>query len=427
MPDLGGSQEKTITDYTTWLAEAARSGRAASQVLARSDHETRNRALRLAAANLRDRSAAILQINKADLDAYEGPLSLRDRLALDQGRIDAMAAGLEAIAERPDPLRASPDRWTRPNGLIIEKVQAPIGVIGMIYESRPNVGVDAAGLTIKSGNAVILRGGSESRQTAVVIHTAMSDALVAAGLPAAAVQIVPSTDRQLVAAMLTAVGQIDLLIPRGGKSLVERVQQEARIPVLSHAEGICHTFIHEAADLPKAIEVLINAKLRRTSVCGATETLLIDEAKAATWLPEIVSRLAAHGCSFRADERAREIIPDLPLASEDDFHTEWQDAILSIGVVDGLDGAIAHIARYGSNHSDAILTEDEAIARRFLREVDSAVTIWNASTQFSDGGEFGYGAEIGISTGRIHARGPIGADQLTTPRYNIIGTGQTRP
>lgn len=416
-----------VEECKTWLEQASTAARAASRTLGRSSDTDRSAALRAAASSIRSRQNDILDANKQDVRAFTGPEPLRDRLTLSPARIEAMAASLEEIAGQPDPLHRVLDSWTRPNGLRIERVPASIGVIGMIYESRPNVGIDAAGLCIKSGNAVILRGGSEARTTAAVLYAAIAEGLKQAGLPVEAVQIVPTADRAMVAAMLAAAGQIDLLIPRGGKSLVERVQREARVPVLSHADGICHTYIHEAADLEKAIAVLANAKLRRVSVCGATETLLIDATKASAWLPRIVDEMAAKGCTFRGDERVRSILPSMPAATEQDFHTEWQDAVLSIAVVDGLAGAFAHIARYGSGHTDAILTEGEATARHFLAEVDSAVTIWNASTQFSDGGEFGFGAEIGISTGRIHARGPIGAEQLTTSRYNIMGTGQVRP
>ncbi|MFK3664125.1 glutamate-5-semialdehyde dehydrogenase [Ochrobactrum teleogrylli] len=416
-----------VEECKTWLERASKAARAASRTLGRSSDTDRSAALREAASSIRSRQNDILDANEQDVRAFNGPEPLRDRLTLSPARIEAMAASLEEIAGQPDPLHRVLDSWTRPNGLHIERVPSSIGVIGMIYESRPNVGIDAAGLCIKSGNAVILLGGSETRTTAAVLHAAIADGLNQAGLPGEAVQIVPTTDRAMVAAMLAAAGQIDLLIPRGGMSLVERVQREARVPVLSHADGICHTYIHEAADLEKANAVLANAKLRRVSVCGATETLLIDAARASAWLPRIVEEMAAKGCTFRGDERVRSILPIIPGATEDDFHTEWQDAVLSIAVVDGLAGAVAHIALYGSGHTDAILTEDEATARHFLAEVDSAVTIWNASTQFSDGGEFGFGAEIGISTGRIHARGPIGAEQLTTSRYNIMGTGQVRP
>jgi len=297
----------------------------------------------------------------------------------------------------------------------------------MIYESRPNVGADAAGICLKSGNAVILRGGSESFASACAINAAIVEGLTAAGLPAACVQMAPGTDRTFVADMLGAAGLIDLIIPRGGRSLVTRVQQEARVPVLAHADGLCHTYVHAAADPVMARAVLANAKMRRTGICGATETLLIDAAIAHGLLPVLVAELAALGCTFRADERARAIVPGLQAAVPEDFDTEWLDSVLSIAVVDGVDQALAHIERHGSAHTDAIITEDEVVATRFLSANDSAVTMWNASTQFCDGGEFGFGAEIGIATGRIHARGPVGPDQLTCFRYQVIGEGQIRP
>jgi glutamate-5-semialdehyde dehydrogenase len=297
----------------------------------------------------------------------------------------------------------------------------------MIYESRPNVGADAAGICLKSGNAIILRGGSESVRSAAAINAALVAGLRAAGLPEACVQIAPNADRAYVAAMLAAAGLLDLIVPRGGKSLVERVQREARVPVLAHAEGLCHTYVHASADPAMARRIVVNAKMRRTGICGATETLLIDRAVAPALLPDIIADLRALGCDFRADAAARDIVPDLASASDADFDTEWLDAILSVAVVDGVDRALAHIARHGSDHTDAIVAEDAAAALRFMNGVDSAVALWNASTQFCDGGEFGFGAEIGIATGRIHARGPVGPEQLTTYRYLVIGTGQVRP
>jgi glutamate-5-semialdehyde dehydrogenase len=317
--------------------------------------------------------------------------------------------------------------WIRPNGLHFRRVATPVGVIGMIYESRPNVGADAAGLCLKSGNAVLLRGGSDSLRSARAIHAAVVQGLERAGLPAACVQIPPDADRAHVAAMLAASGRIDLIIPRGGRSLVERVQREARVPVLAHADGLCHTYVHGSADPDMARRVVANAKMRRTGICGATETLLIDAAIAPSLLPLIVGDLRALGCDFRADAGARAILPELPAAGADDFGTEWLDSVLSVAVVQDLDAALAHVARFGSAHTEAIIAEDEAAAMRFLSGTDSAVVMWNASTQFCDGGEFGFGAEIGIATGRVHARGPVGLEQLTTFRYEVIGTGQTRP
>jgi glutamate-5-semialdehyde dehydrogenase len=338
-----------------------------------------------------------------------------------------MSKGLEDIAHLPDPLGRMLADWTRPNGLRIQRIATPIGVIGMIYESRPNVGADAAGICLKSGNAVILRGGSESLRSAQAINAALVSGLRAAGLPEACVQIAPNADRAYVAAMLAAAGLLDLIVPRGGKSLVERVQREARVPVLAHAEGLCHTYVHESADPAMARSIVANAKMRRTGICGATETLLIDRTIAPSLLPAIIADLRALGCDFRADASARDIVADLAPATDADFDTEWLDAVLSVAVVDGVDAALGHIARHGSEHTDAIVAEDAAAAQHFLNGVDSAVALWNASTQFCDGGEFGFGAEIGIATGRIHARGPVGPDQLTTYRYLVIGSGQVRP
>ncbi|MEJ0045919.1 MAG: glutamate-5-semialdehyde dehydrogenase [Rhodospirillales bacterium] len=410
----------------TALQHQAAAARAASRALARLPAAARDAGLRQAAASLRDHAAAIQQANDKDLASYQGTPAFRDRLTLNAARIEAMATALNDIAGLPDPLAGRGEEWTRPNGLRIRRVSSPIGVIGMIYESRPNVGADAAGICIKSGNAVILRGGSESFHSAGAINAAITEGLAAAGLPGEAAQSAPTTDRAFVAAMLGAAGLIDLIIPRGGKSLVLRVQQEARVPVLAHAEGICHTYIHAAANPDMARAVLHNAKLRRTGICGATETLLIDAAAAPALLPMLVADLADAGCSFRADARARAIVPTLPAAAPQDFGTEWLDAILSIAVVDGVDSAIAHIERHGSSHTEAIVTDDAATAEYFLSRTDSAVTMWNTSTQFCDGAEFGFGAEIGIATGRIHARGPVGPEQLTTFRYQVRGTGQIR-
>ncbi len=406
------------------LADAARS---ASRILARTGEGERNAALRALAASLREQAGPILAANAADVAEFDGSDSFRDRLTLNEARLEAMAAGLEEIASLPDPLARVLAAWSRPNGLRLRRVPAPIGVIGMIYESRPNVGADAAGICLKSGNAVILRGGSDSARSAGAIHAALTAGLRAAGLPEAAVQVVAGTDRAYVAAMLAASGLIDLIVPRGGRSLVERVQAEARVPVLAHAEGLCHTYVHAAADPAMARAVLVNAKLRRPGICGATETLLIDAAIAPSLLPGIVADLGDGGCTFRADDRARALLPELPAASAADFATEWLAPVLSIAVVDGVEAALAHIERFGSEHTEAIITEDASVAARFLNETGSAVAMWNASTQFCDGGEFGFGAEIGIATGRIHARGPVGVEQLTTFRYLVEGTGQVRP
>jgi glutamate-5-semialdehyde dehydrogenase len=415
------------TDATQHLHCAAQAARAASHALARSSTAQRNDALHAMAAALRANAAAILSANAADLAAATGTAAFRDRLALNEARVEAMAKGLEDVAALPDPLDRVLADWTRPNGLRIQRIATPIGVIGMIYESRPNVGADAAALCLKSGNAVILRGGSESTRSAQAINAALVVGLRQAGLPEACVQVAPSADRAYVAAMLSAAGLLDLIVPRGGKSLVERVQREARVPVLAHAEGLCHTYVHAAADHAMARRIVVNAKMRRTGICGATEALLIDRAIAPALLPAIVADLRVLGCDFRADAAARDIVPDLTVANDADFDTEWLDAVLSVAVVDGVDAALAHIARYGSEHTDAIVTEDIIAAERFLAGLDSAVGLWNASTQFCDGGEFGFGAEIGVATGRIHARGPVGLEQLTSYRYVVRGTGQVRP
>jgi glutamate-5-semialdehyde dehydrogenase len=415
------------TEATQYLQRAAHAARDASHVLARSPDAARNAALQAMARALRAQIASILSANAADLAACTGTAAFRDRLALTEARVEAMAKGLEDVAHLPDPLGRTLADWTRPNGLRIQRIASPIGVIGMIYESRPNVGADAAGICLKSGNAVILRGGSESVRSAAAINAALVEGLRAAGLPEACVQIVPNADRAYVAAMLAAAGLLDLIVPRGGKSLVERVQREARVPVLAHAEGLCHTYVHASADPEMARRIVANGKMRRTGICGATETLLIDRAIAPALLPQIIADLRALGCDFRADAAARDIVPDLAPASDADFDTEWLDAILSVAVVDSVDAALAHIARHGSEHTDAIVAEDPAAAQHFLNGVDSAVALWNASTQFCDGGEFGFGAEIGIATGRIHARGPVGPEQLTSYRYLVIGTGQVRP
>jgi len=411
---------------TAWLQSAAAGARVASAALAQTSDAQRSAGLLAAAGHLRRHGAAIMVANQRDLAASDATSAFRDRLTLTPARIEAMARGMDEIAGLPDPLARSLAEWTRPNGLRIRRVPAPIGVIGMIYESRPNVGADAAGICLKSGNAVILRGGSESFASACAINAAIVEGLTNAGLPAGCVQMAPDTDRAFVADMLAATGLIDLIIPRGGRSLVTRVQAEARVPVLAHADGLCHTYIHAAADHAMARAILANAKMRRTGICGATETLLIDAAIAPSLLPLLVSDLAALGCTFRADAQARAIVPGLPAAAEADFDTEWLDSVLSIAVVDGPEQALAHIARHGSAHTEAIVTQDAAVAASFLAANDSAVTMWNASTQFCDGGEFGFGAEIGIATGRIHARGPVGPEQLTCFRYQVIGSGQTR-
>jgi len=410
------------------LQEAARAARAATTALAAAPRAIKDQALLLAAAALREREAQIIAANAEDIAAASGlSPAFRDRLLLNGARIEAMAKGLEEVAALPDPVGRVLAEWQRPNGLRLQRVAQPLGVIGMIFESRPNVTADAAALCLKSGNAVILRGGSESLRSATAIHACMVLGLKQAGLPEAAVQVAPSADRAFVGAMLRASGLIDLIVPRGGKGLVTRVMEEARVPVLAHAEGLCHTYIHAGADHAMARAVLANAKMRRTGVCGATETLLIDAAIAPALLPALIADLRALGCDFRADDAARAIVPGLNPATDEDYATEWLDAILLVKVVSGVDDALAHIRRFGSEHTEAIITEDAKAAQQFLDGISSAVGLWNASTQFCDGAEFGFGAEIGIATGRLHARGPVGLEQLCTYRYKIFGTGQVRP
>ena len=417
-----------ITDATAQLLDtAARAARAAAAALARAGSAPKDAALRHAAAAIRAAAPRIQAANATDLAAAPGlSPAFQDRLTLTPARIEAMAVGLEEVAALPDPAGRVLAEWTRPNGLRFQRVAQPLGVIGMIFESRPNVTADAGALCLKAGSAVLLRGGSESTHSARAIADCLRAGLAAAGLPEAAIQLAPTQDRAFVGAMLRASGLIDLIIPRGGKGLVTRVLEEARVPVLAHAEGLCHTYVHAAADPAMARAVLLDAKLRRTGVCGSTETLLIDAEIAPTLLPLLVAELAAKGCRFHADARARAICPGLEAATDADFATEWLDAVLNIAVVDGVESALAHIRRFGSEHTEAIITEDGAVAETFLAGIDSAVGLWNASTQFCDGGEFGFGAEIGIATGRLHARGPVGLEQLCTFRYRVIGTGQVR-
>ncbi len=404
--------------------------RAALPALALAPRRAKDAALTAAAGALRGAEAALLQANAADCTAAQAEgisAAFLDRLTLTPERIAAMAQGLETIAALPDPVGRVIDTVSRPNGLTIERVAVPIGVIGMIYESRPNVAADAGALGLKSGNAVVLRGGSDSGRSTAVIVAAMRTGLAEAGLPEDAVQAVATTDRTAVAELLRgAGGAIDLVIPRGGKGLVELVQREARVPTLLHLDGNCHSYVHAAADQAKALAIIRNAKLRRTGVCGATESILVDRAIAAEFIPALAETLAG-ACELRGDAAARSLDGRIQAASDEDWGTEYLDAIASVAVVDGLDEAIAWVNRHGSHHTDAILTENPAAADRFLAEVDSAIVIHNASTQFADGGEFGMGAEIGIATGRFHARGPVGLEQLTTYNYRVRGSGQTRP
>jgi glutamate-5-semialdehyde dehydrogenase len=412
------------------MTDIGRRARAAARVLALAPTATKNAALVAMAEEIRAAAPAILAANAADVaDGRVKGLtgSFIDRLTLTEARIEAMAAGLGDVAGLGDPVGRVLAAWERPNGLRIERVATPLGVIGIVYESRPNVTADAGALCLKAGNAAILRGGSDGFRSSQAIVAAIHRALARTGLPEDAIQLVPTRDRAAVGLMLGGLsGSIDVIVPRGGKSLVARVQQEARVPVFSHLEGICHVYVDAAADLDMAVKVVVNAKLRRTGICGAAETLLVDRAVAATHLKPIVDALRAKGCEIRASEEVRALLPDTEPASEADWSTEYLAAIISVALVDGVGEAIAHIEKYGSHHTEAIVTEDPAAAERFLKEVDSAIVLWNASTQFADGGEFGMGAEIGIATGKMHARGPVGVDQLVSFKYRVRGTGQTR-
>ncbi|MFO1070654.1 MAG: glutamate-5-semialdehyde dehydrogenase [Geminicoccaceae bacterium] len=407
-----------------------RSARAAARVLATAPTERKDAALRAAAAAIRAQSDAILAANAKDMAmARQRELSpaMLDRLALDPKRVEAMAKGLEEIAALRDPVGAELAAWTRPNGLRIARVAVPLGVIGIIYESRPNVTADAGGLCLKSGNAAVLRGGSESFHSSGAILACLQQGLRDAGLPAEAIQALPTTDRTAVGIMLRMAEHIDVIVPRGGRSLIERVQAESRIPVLAHLDGNCHVYLHASADPAMAREITVNAKLRRTGICGSAETLLCDRAIAGTVLPDVLQALAERGCELRGDAEVRAIRPDAVPATEADWRTEYLAPIIAVRVVDGVDQAIEHIATYGSHHTDSIVASDAAAAERFLARVDSAIVLHNASTQFADGGEFGMGAEIGISTNRLHARGPVGVEQLTSFKYVVRGSGQCRP
>ena len=413
------------------MRQMGRAARAAARDLAIAPAAQKNHALNAAAEAIRASSAAILEANTKDLEAARvrsATSAFLDRLTLNADRIEAIAVSLEDIARLDDPVGSVLARWQRPNGLVMERIRVPLGVVGIIYESRPNVTADAGALCLKSGNAAILRGGSESRHSARAIHACLVEGLVAAGLPDAAIQLVPTTDREAVGQMLKGLdGAIDVIVPRGGKSLVARVQEEARIPVFAHLEGICHTYVDRDADLDMARDIILNAKMRRTGICGATETLLVDRSAPSTYLPTLVKALLDAGCAVRGDDAVQQADSRATPASEEDWSTEYLDAIISAKLVDGVDGAIAHIARYGSQHTDAIVTTSAAAAERFLQRVDSAIVLHNASTQFADGGEFGFGAEIGIATGKLHARGPVGVEQLTSFKYVVRGTGQVRP
>lgn len=418
-------------DITELMASMGCNARQAARKIALASSEQKNAALRAMAASIRARAAAILAANAEDLaeaKAKGQTSAFIDRLVLNPERLESIAAAVESVADLPDPGGRVLARFERPNGLTIERVATPLGVIGVIFESRPNVTADAGALCLKAGNAAILRTGSDSFRSALALAEAMSEGLEKTGLPADAIRLVPTRDRAAVGAMLSGLnGNIDVIVPRGGKSLVARVQEEARVPVFAHLEGLNHVYVHEKAGLEMAKAIVLNAKMRRTGVCGSAETLLVDRACAATHLKSLVSMLLDAGCAVRGDVETQAADPRVTVATEEDWRTEYLDAIIAVRVVNGLDEAIAHIETYGSHHTDSIVTDDEAAAQRFLVEVDSAIVLHNASTQFADGGEFGFGAEIGIATGRMHARGPVGVEQLTSFKYRIHGSGQTRP
>jgi len=413
------------------LLEIGKKARKASQQLAMADSKIKDNALALMGRSIIEDKKIIIQENQIDIEkAKENNISnaFLDRLTLNEERIESIAIGLKEISNLNDPVGEQIGRWKRPNGLDIARVRTPLGVIGVIYESRPNVTADAGALCLKAGNAVILRGGSESYNSSKAIHRCLVKGLEAAGLSGTSIQIVPTTDREAVGYLLSGLdGSLDVIVPRGGKSLVARVQKEARIPVFGHLEGICHLYVDKDADVEKAEKIVVNAKMRRPGICGAAETLLIDEAKANTMLPILANALEESGCELRGCNRTRNIINNLIPAEEKDWTTEYLDSVISIRIVDGIRGAIDHINSYSTNHTDSIITENKSTAEVFLKEIDSAIVMHNTSTQFADGGEFGMGAEIGIATGRFHARGPVGVEQLTSFKYVVRGTGQTRP
>lgn len=419
------------TPLAATMYELGRRARAAAQALARATTAQKNAALQAAATAIRAGSAEIIAANALDMEAATSrnlSAALLDRLLLDARRVEGMAKSIDEVIALPDPVGQVMAEWSRPNGLVIQRVRVPLGVIGIIYESRPNVTADAGALCLKSGNAVILRGGSESFHSSTAIHRCLQQGLVAAGLPADAIQMVPTRDREAVGYLLAHMQEfIDVVVPRGGRSLIERVLSDARVPVIGHLEGICHTYVHASADVQMATSVTLNAKMRRTGICGATETLLIDRACLDTHYRPIADALVAAGCELRGDAEIRARDPRAKPATEEDWRTEYLDAIISIHVVGGVEEAIEHITRHGSGHTEAIIATDPAAVERFFRDLDSAILLHNASTQFADGGEFGMGAEIGIATGRIHARGPVGAEQLTSFKYLVRGSGQTRP
>jgi glutamate-5-semialdehyde dehydrogenase len=416
---------------TATMRELGARAKEAARELALASTEVKNKALIAAATAMRRGTAGILAANAKDIEAAKArgvTGAFLDRLLLNEKRIAATADGLDDIATLADPVGATMAAWERPNGLQIERVRVPLGVIGIIYESRPNVTADAGALALKAGNACILRGGSESTHSSRAIHACLVEGLRAAGLPEAAISLVPTTDRAAVGEMLRGLdGAIDVIVPRGGRSLVERVQTEARVPVFAHLEGICHVYVDKAADLARAVPLVVNAKMRRTGICGAAECLLVDKAEAGKFLTPLVTALLEAGCEVRGDAATQSTDTRVKAATTDDYGKEFLDSIIAVKVVDGVDDAIAHIARYGSQHTDCIVTEDQATADRFLARVDSAIVLHNASTQFADGGEFGMGGEIGIATGKMHARGPVGVEQLTSFKYIVRGTGQVRP
>jgi glutamate-5-semialdehyde dehydrogenase len=419
-----------MTSIASAMNAIGQAARAAAEVLGTAPTKQKNHALRAAAAALRARRHELLAANERDMRAAaerELSTALLDRLALDDARVEAMARGLEDIERLPDPIGTVLAEWTRPNGMLIQRLRVPLGVIGIIYESRPNVTADAGALCLKSSNAVILRGGSESANSGAAIHACLQQGLIAAGLPPACIQYVPTTDRAAVGYMLAEMTEfIDVIVPRGGKELIKRVQQEARVPVIGHLEGVCHVFVDEHAELGMAQKIVLNAKLRRTGVCGAAETLLVHRRCAGTHLAPLIKMLLDAGCEVRGDGASLLADERVKPATEQDWYAEYLDAIIAVRVVDDLDAAIAHIERYGSQHTDCIVTADAASAERFLARVDSAIVLHNASTQFADGGEFGMGAEIGISTDKFHARGPVGVEQLTSYKYLVRGSGQIR-
>ncbi len=424
------AKAENVAELTAEMRRIGEAAREAARALAVVPSEAKTRAINVAAASVRAHAVAIIEANSEDVEeATRNGLAapLIDRLKLDDKRVDAIARSLDEIAALPDPVGTELARWKRPNGLDIARVRVPLGVIGIVYESRPNVTADAGGLCLKAGNATILRGGSESFHSSHAIARCLAEGLKQANLPEAAIQLVPTRDRAAVGLMLTMPEFIDVIVPRGGKSLVERVMNESRIPVLAHLEGNCHVYVDGAADLAMARKIALNAKMRRTSVCGAAETLLVDRKVASSHLPALVRDLLGAGCAVRGDEATQKADPRVTPASEADWSTEFLDAIIAVRLVDGVDGAIRHINTYGSHHTDSIITADAKAAEKFLAEVDSGIVLHNASTQFADGGEFGMGAEIGISTSRLHARGPVGAEQLTSFKYVVRGSGQTRP